>query len=607
MIPARVHIGTHRYVIDLAQMVRRPLASIRQAVDQGLEAGEQSLDNSALWKRTCSDFILGQGQRYFDQEDEASRRRFRASRGFDPLGSRRALTNAYTLSSETTVASGSNAGRNRLVRTDANVWIGSPGQLTRTASLSSFSLTTITGGPGVSLFEDFTFFAGQVYVAYGASGVYRGTSTGSTVASFSAVVTKVISAELGRLVCGNGATLFELSSAGVSIPIFTHPNTNWNWTAFSAGNAGVYVSGHDGLRGEIYLLTVIDATGVFAPPIPVAQLPAGEQIRAMSYFGGFLVICTTKGVRIAQAAQSGLLSYGPLIDLGDTYDVSFEGRFAYVTCTSVPDFTGVPGVVALSLDRFTAPLTPAYATVSYYAGAVTSEKAVAVSTLGADLALLLSSDSLSNTRITSTVSHLYGTAEYWSGQVTYGTPEPKSVQSVEVIFDALTNRQTVVAELWDFKGGTRYATATVAQVGATSVILEPSSEMLTETLEVFLSATIATPVDAGFVPVVFRRWTARAVVAPRYLPEEIILPLMLSREVLNEDGSMTQLDPEAEWIYLAGLMRARTRVEVQFGNDLVDAWVDQVGVEGGWTRWDERGQWPEGLVLVRLVTVGQSA
>ena len=58
-------------------MVRRPVNSLRQFVDQGGEPGEQSFDNQGVWKRTQSDFVLGAGQPFFDQEDEASRRRFR--------------------------------------------------------------------------------------------------------------------------------------------------------------------------------------------------------------------------------------------------------------------------------------------------------------------------------------------------------------------------------------------------------------------------------------------------------------------------------------------------------------------------------------------------
>lgn len=600
MIPARVHIGTHRYVVDLSQMIRRPVASMRQAVDQGTEAGEQSLGNAGLWKRTCSDFILGQGQKFFDQEDEASRRRSRSVRGFDPLSNRRSLTQAYNMVIAASTANGGALSRNRMLKTNANIWVGTPGIVHRTASYTGWAYTTITGGPGASLFEDFTYFGGNVYVAYGTSGVYRGSSTGSTVASWSAVATKVLSAEMGRLVAGNGTALFELDSAGASIAIFTHPNTNWNWTAFTAGNAGIYAAGGDGLRSEIYLITVIDATGALAPPFPVAQLPSGEQIRSMAYFGGFLAITTTKGIRIAQAAQSGLLSYGPLIALGDTYDVAFEGRFAYATCTTLPDQTQF-GVVALSLDRFTAPLTPAYAAVGWCnvaPGAIPTS----IVTLGdRDFAMLTGVEGGALSYAFYTTDHLYSeTAQYWSGAITYGTPEPKSVQSVEVVFDALLANQTVTVQLWDRQGGTMHASTTVANVGETSVVLAPNSEMLTETAEVFIS----TATSSGSTPVTVTRWTMRAVVAPSYAAEEIILPLMLAREVQNEDGSTVQLDPEAEWNYLTGLMRSRTKVAMQFGNETTDVWVDQVGVEQGWVRWDERGQWPEGVVLVRLVTIG---
>ena len=172
----------------------------------------------------------------------------------------------------------------------------------------------------------------------------------------------VLNAESGRLIGGYANELFEVSSTPTKISVFTHPDTQFAWRCFATGTAGIYAAGATALRSEIYLVGVLDATGALAPPFPVAQLPAGELVNDMVFFGGFLVVCTTKGVRLAQASQAGLLQYGPLISLGDVKGAVFDGRVCYVTCSSAPTFA-VPGVVALSLERFTAPLTPAYAVI----------------------------------------------------------------------------------------------------------------------------------------------------------------------------------------------------------------------------------------------------
>lgn len=600
MIPTRVQIGTHRYVADVARMVRRPVASLRQQVDQGAQPGEQSLDNTALWKRTCSDFILGQGQDFFDQEEESNQRRMLAVQNLDPMSDRRALAN--TINWGGAVSAFTAAGSHRLMRTGSNFWWGSTSQLHRSGSHTVFTTTSITGGPGVSSFRDMAVFGTTMYVAY-ATAVYSGSVTGSSVSLFSSEDCDVISADLGRLVCGHDADLFELDSTGTRIDIFSHPNAAWDWTSFAAGNAGIYCAGHDGLRSELYLITVIDATGALAPPFPVAQLPAGELVRRIAYFGGFLVICTSKGVRVAEAAQSGLLSYGPLIELGDTRGVSFEGRFAYVTCDSIPTFDN-PGVIALDMSRVTAPLTPAYAAHSVYDTA-TAYTVQDVAVYNGLVCGLINASGNNEVRISNTTSPnpTYGTGKYWSGAITFGTPEPKNFHSLEVRYDALPSGTSVIAKVYDKVNGTEYASGTDATAGSTGMTITMSQELRAEEAHVYLELRGA----SGGKQVVVRRWTLRAIVSPTYTTEEIILPLMLAHEVVGDAGQIVHIDPEAEWNYLSGLMRSRSPVELRFGNETSDVWVDQVGVESGmWHGWDLRDQWPEGLVYVRLLTLETS-
>lgn len=581
----RVSIGTHEYAIDLTGVIRRPINSLRQTVDQGSEVGEQSLNNQALWKRTCSDFVLGQNQQFFDQEEESNRRRMRAVSGFDPLANRRALTVAPTCANVVSVYAGGTSGIPKLLETRSNWWIvpTGTGQLRRTSSLTNFTTTNVTSG---SQWTDGTVFGDTVYLCNGFD-VYSGSITASSVSVFSTVNATVIDATLGRLVCGDNRELFELSSTGTKITIFTHPNPQWKWTSFAVGNAGIYVAGNDGLRSEIYLITVIDATGALAPPSPVASLPNGELIRVIKYFGGFLLMGTSKGVRLAQAGQSGLLQYGPIIELGDTYGLSFEGRFAYATCSSLPTFGG-PGVVQLSLERFTAPLTPAFSAT--YPISQSGYTAYGVGSNGSQIVALLGNGT--NVGVYSTASS-YGTATYWSGQITYGTPEPKQLQSLEVVFDALTSGQSVTASVYDKQGGTQLATGSTSTVGATKLTVSATASQ--ESFEVQIVATGAVTV---------RRWTLRAVVAPTYATEEIILPLLLRTQVGDDDGSTVTLDPLDEWNYLVGLMTARSQTTLTFGSTTSTVWVDQVGVEQGWSLWDRRDRWPEGTVFVRLLTVG---
>ena len=582
-----VKIGSYTFPVDVGQMVRRPINQMRQMQDQGTEVGEQSLDNTALWRRKTDDFFLGQGQPFYDQSDENNRRRLRAVSGFDPLANRRALAVAPTCASGAVAAyAGGTAGTPRLLKTASNWWFipTTTGVIKRSGALTSFSMTTVTG---TSAALDATVNGTTVYICDGAS-VFSGSITGSSVSSFSTVDTDVIEAVKGRLIAADAGEMFELSSAGAKITVFTHPSTGWAWTDFCGGNVGIYCAGHNGLRSEIYLSTLLDATGAILPPSSVAEFPEGELVRCLEFFSGFLVIGTSKGVRIAQASQSGLLNYGPLVALGNVTGIAFEGRHAYVTCTSLPTFTGI-GIVKLSMDRFTAPLTPAYAgsypiTASGYTPydvGVSDDKVVVILGNG------------TNVQGAATASS-YGTAYAWSGLITFGTDEPKNVQSAEVQFDALTSGQSVTLDIYTAQGGTLLASQTEAQVGSTELVLENFAEILREGYELLITAVGA---------VTIRRWTTRAVVAPTRVPEEIILPLMFARDVTADDGVQYSIDGLRGWEYLIGLMRTKSKVSLEFGNETRDVWVDQVGFEGTMSKWDERGRWPEGIVIARLVTV----
>lgn len=587
MSVGRVKIGDYELPIDVKQMVRRPIVSMRQLQDQGTRVGEQTLDNSALWKRKADDFVLGQGQPFFDQTEENAQRRQRAISGFDPLQDRRALAVALAMGSGITAYAGGTAGVPKLLKTASNWWAipTATGVIKRTTSLTNFSTTNVTGTTAAT---DATVHGTTVYIADGA-GVLSGSTTGSSVSSFSTEDVDVIDVVKGRLVCGHDNEMFELSGAGTKIEIFTHNASAWDWVDFCGGNVGIYAAGHDGIKSEIYQSILLDATGAIQAPGPVAEFPSGELVRAIDFFSGFLVIGTSKGVRVAQSSQSGLLSYGPLIELGDVYGVAFEGRFAYVTCASLPTFGG-PGVVKLDMTRFTAPYTPAYA--GAYPISASGYTPYDVGVASEQVVCLLGN--ATNVQVQKTTAGTYGTGEMWTGEITFGVDEPKNVESVEVRFDALATGESVKVDIYDKQGGTLLASKTEAQVLSTSLTLDDFTEILSESYELKLTAV---------GNVVIRRWTTRAVPAPSRIPEEIILPVVVGREVVTDDGTTLRMDGYKAWTYLLDKMRTKSKVLLQFGNEDVDVWVDQVGFEGSMEKWDERGRWPEGILVVRLVTV----
>lgn len=69
-------------------------------------------------------------------------------------------------------------------------------------------------------------------------------------------------------------------------------------------------------NGSRIFAVSVDSTGAIptlSGPVQVADLPPQERILALGYHLGFVVIVTTEGVRIGLVAESGSVTYGPLL------------------------------------------------------------------------------------------------------------------------------------------------------------------------------------------------------------------------------------------------------------------------------------------------------
>jgi hypothetical protein len=587
---AHVQIGTHSYQVDLARVMWRPTATLTQQQDQGARKGEQSLDGGGIWKRTQSDFILGQGQQFFDQEEESDPRRYYWGYQLDALTDRRAVR----LLPQPTAAVGPYASApytytERVIVADTGFYLMTYTAVYKVAS-GLGSATAVTGFAGNP--QDIAYFDGKIFIAT-STAVYSGATSGTSVTSFSANPVQILTATYGRLVCANNRELFELSSTGTKISIYTHGDSTWTWKAICAGSSGVYVAGSNGVQSEIVLTTLLDVTGAFAPPFPVAQLPSNETITRMAFFGGILIVASTQGVRVMQASQAGYLQYGPLMALGWARGIAFTGRMAWIAVDDpLPEGWSGGCVMQLDLSRFTAPLTPAYG-LAYVGSSFVKDVAVRNGVIA------FAGNTSGNTTLYRCNGTTYDAGVLDTGTITYGTPEPKQVLSAEVVFDALPSGGSVRLGVWD--GSSEVAWDQTSALGATSLRVDVPS-LLTEgfSLRVTLS---------GAAGVVLRRWTVRSVAAPSYVPQEVLLPLMLNREQVSDDGGRVVTKPRDEWEYLHQLSRTREKVVVTFGDEEFTAWVDQVGVnEGGWLRWDQNTDgWPDGTVLVRLLSVGDDS
>jgi hypothetical protein len=139
-----------------------------------------------------------------------------------------------------------------------------------------------------------------------------------------------------RLVAGINNSLYELvgSGSGMPSPVYTHPNTAWQWTDIEEAGPAIYAAGYAGSNSAIYMF-VLNTSGVMpvlTSGIIAAQLPMGEIIYSMySHLGEYLIIGTNKGVRVASVDQAtGYLTYGPLIVETSVPVRGFAARGSYI-------------------------------------------------------------------------------------------------------------------------------------------------------------------------------------------------------------------------------------------------------------------------------------
>lgn len=592
-----IRIGTHRYQMRNDGYTRRPLASLRQQIDQGMEPSEATFDNQGIWKRTQSDWQLGAGQEFFDQEDEADRRRFRTSKGLDVFNQRRRITLLPDVQSITTVGDGDNG---VMVAAPGALWVASNTGVKYGSSPKS-SMSTATGPTG--RVSSMAVWGDYIYAADG-NALRRAAATGGNFSTFGATTPDIVTVAQGRLICAEGNALYEVDNAGAKVggsDFFTYPATGFVWRGFAPAPNGIYVWGDGNGYTEVYMISVVDATGDMAPPYPVMQTFVGETINAMTFYGGSMWIATTKGVRLAQINGSGYLTFGPLLEApGNCKTIFGFDRFIYFGWTN---FDGTStGIGILNPEYFTKPMLPAYASHLM----VTAQGTVyAGASYGGELYFAYDTGSALSIQAEHTTNKVSSGVLY-SGGITYGTPERKAWLGVDAAWDTLPSGSSVTIEVLDGIGGTPVTVINASTSGKGEAAELPST---LENEMVELKVTLTRGATATNVPA-FLRWTVRAQPLP-FRAEEINLVLNLHKKIRLEAGPEIVQDPLAEFYYLQGLQNNRSRVpfEMGFSGETKTVMVDMIGIlpddgKSGLQNWDEQPVgWPHGWWTVRLITV----
>lgn len=332
--------------------------------------GEHSLNPEDYWRRSVDDWSAGAGQIPLDHSTSIGNQ-YRISKGIDPW-----TLGQFTLLPDTAQKGQSSAATNQLIVVAGGYLYYLVGNaLKYTQDLSAF--TTVTGTT-LSSAVDMTSDGYTTWVI-DANRTYYTTRGNATYAAYHTVdhVASLIRVAKGRLFTAHGNILYTHSgSAGsaTATAYFTHPNSDWQWTAIAAGNDVIYFAGYSGDKSYIYSATIKSDGTALDVPIQVAALPIGEVVRSMQAYFTLLIVGTDLGWRAFTISDSsGALIIGELVKMASPpkcFDA--QDRFVWFGWTNYDSTSTGLGRIDLSTINNTIPAHASDIMAAGQQGTVTS-------------------------------------------------------------------------------------------------------------------------------------------------------------------------------------------------------------------------------------------
>jgi len=535
-----IAINGRPYMLDMktGQFTRQYDARVRDSVDQSTEPGESALNPQGLWRRSQSSWHYGAGQQYSDTADAESYR-FYSSKGVDPwtrgrLSLLRDTTNVYPT-----------AGTNLYAVTADGRLYGTDGQNVKYTT-DFVTVTTVTGTAASNLYS-ITSDGYNVFYSY-ANGDIDQTNAG--VSTSSAYITGIEAGVLeyvrGRLmVAGQGVDKRKIwnittaagSSANNPTALYTHPNTNWTWVGFAAGQNYIYCAGYAGNTSIIYK-TQIKADGTSLDiPTAAAELPLGEIVQSIYGYLGYIILGTTTGFRFCSTDTDGNLTVGPLVEIGASVGaMAGIGKYVYFSWSNF-DATST-GIGRMDVSVFISPNQPAYAAdlMATAQGTVQS-----IHEFQNDVLFTVSGVGVFQPHTTNLVSSGY----LRSGIYRWGVPDAKFIPKLDLRCLPLAGSVTLSVAS---DGGDFYDFATFSTVNAKEKTFDGLEDKI---FEAEIKVTLAR--DAvGTAGPTLTRWMARAYAAP--LRSQIFSVPIIMHHKLNIQGREYWQDVDIELGYLRDLV-----------------------------------------------------
>ncbi|MFY9588679.1 MAG: hypothetical protein WAT66_14640 [Actinomycetota bacterium] len=572
--------GTDTRAYPVLGLQRATLPIQRQGVDTTQEPGEATLSPLDLWRRTQDDWGMGAGQSWFDRNekgdragDEPSRSRFVNSINVDPWEIGEISSAAELVSASAIPGVGA-----KLIVAGARLYLMSGQTLRYTTDLTTWVTVTT---PATTI-TDIATDGYTVWIAYGTAAIIRTTNvTISTSAAWGAAhQADKLGFVKNRLIGTLGTSIFNFTSSTVSInltPSFVATPGNLTWDAIGEGFTHIMVAGNTGDKSVIYGFTITPEGTDLAAGRVIGRLPDGENIKSLGFYLGFVLIGTTKGVRVAFGGQ-GEVQPGPLIPTPASV-LCFEpqAQFVWFGLAAYDPYdrglTFYSGLGRLNLADFVASLKPAWA--PDVMNTTSANQVNSVVTFLNRQVFVVDDALVFSTHPTTKAAQ----GEFRTGRITYGVPNRKFFRYVEVTTaDIGTGGSIAVGSAVD--GAVTYFTSgTITTNGSSIISLSTAAGATPVGGDISLRFTFNRNTDLTSPKLI--RWTLRAY--PIVTAGEMIeLTLDLRERMIGQTlDSEYAIDVGAEWTFLKGLRSNGLPVTLQLGTERVEALVDSVEMVSG--------------------------
>jgi len=432
-------------------------------------------------------------------------------------------------------------------------------------------VTTVTGTAASALYS-ITSDGYNVFYSY-ANGDIDQTNAGISTSSayITGIEAGVLAYVRGRLmVAGQGTDKRKIwnittpagSSANNPSALYTHPNTNWTWVGFAAGQTHIYAAGYAGNTSIIYKTQIKTDASALDAPTAAAELPLGEIVRSIYGYLGYIILGTDTGFRFCSTDTDGNLTVGPLVETGAAVGaMAGIGKYVYFAWSNF-DSTST-GIGRMDVSVFISPNQPAYATDLMATAQGTVQ---AIHEFQNDVLFTVSGVGVFQPHATNLVSSGY----LRSGIYRWGVPDAKFIPKLDIRCLPLSGSITMSIASDD---GSFQDFATLSMSGAKEKTFDGFEDKV---FEAEVKVTLARS-SGGTTGPTLTRWMARAYAAP--LRSQIFSVPLIMHHKLSINGREYWQDVDAELAYLRDLVETPRVVTYQENEETFAVVVENVQMQ----------------------------